>query len=136
MKIDTLFGSSTRRVYSSGKIILPKFHFEYFKDKTLNPIYSKFKDYNYNIIQIADSRDLEKKFQDGYALITESRRLVLPKEAIDYINKPEKVMLLGMFDRLEVWDSKDFEEYNKFYPGSLEELAKNLTPEELENFHF
>lgn len=136
MKINTLFGSDIRRVYSSGRVILPKFHFEYFKNKTFNPIYSKFTDFEYNILCIADPKDIEERFHDGDALITESRNLFMPKESLTYLNNPERVMLLGMFDRLEVWNSADFKEYDKSRPNSLEELAKDLTPEELEKISF
>ena len=129
MKIDTLFGSDTRRVYSSGRVILPKIHFEYFKNKTFNPIYSKFKDFDYNIIHIADHKDIEEKFHDGEALITGSRDLFMSKESMRYLNNPKKVMLLGMLDRLEVWNLEDFKEYDMFHSESLEELAKDLTPE-------
>ncbi len=129
MKVDSLYDSNVRRVYSSGRVILPKFHFEYFKNKTFNPIYSKFKDFDYNIICIADHKDIEEKFHDGDALITESRNLFIPKDALTYLHNPERVMLLGIFDRLEVWNLEEFKEYDLFHPDSLEELAKDLGPE-------
>jgi hypothetical protein len=136
VRLNTLIGSNTRRVYSSGKIILPKNHFEYFKNKTLIPVYSKFKEGKYNILHLADPKNIEKRFHKDYVLITESRNLFLPKEALSYINNPKNVLFLGMLDKLEIWNSKDFKKYDKLHLDSLEELAKSLTSEELEKLHF
>jgi len=111
VNFDSLTGSYKRKINNSRKIKLSKYHFEYFKNKTLIPIYSKFKERDYNILLIGDSRDIKDNYQEEPLLITVKKELILSDDALDYIENPNEVFLVGMLNKLEVWNNQHFEKY-------------------------
>ena len=132
----SLCGSATRKIINSRKLTLPKNHFEYFKNKTLLPVYSKFREEEYNILLIGDPKDMVLKYDEDPLLITVKKQLILSDDVLKYLNNPEEVFLLGMLDKLEVWSKKDFDDYNKLNSKSLEELFNESDLEEFESISF
>jgi len=132
----SLYGSAIKKIVNSSRVTLPKNHFEYFKNNTLIPIYSKFREGKYNILLISHPKHIDEKYHEDSLLITVKKQLMFTNDALDYLNNPEEIFLLGMLDKLEIWNKKDFDEYDKLNSKSLEELFNDSDLEEFENIPF
>lgn len=53
-------------------------------------------------------------------------RINLPKYLLDYAKIKSNVIVAGLFNRLEIWDSKVWEEYKKKTEKDVEAMAEQL----------
>lgn len=59
-------------------------------------------------------------------MIDSHNRVLLPKNLVDKTGTGKKVVVVGMFDHLEIWDSGRYEEIAKDEEGSYSENAASL----------
>ena len=53
-------------------------------------------------------------------------RLSIPQELREYANIQDEVRILGMLDKIEIWDPKIYEEYKNSQPESYESVAAKV----------
>ncbi len=53
-------------------------------------------------------------------------RISLTKQLIDFAGLKDKAMILGAFDRIEIWDPETFETYLNEQPADYETLAERV----------
>lgn len=53
-------------------------------------------------------------------------RIILPKYLVEYANLNHNVIVTGLFNRLEIWDQKVWEEYKASTEKESEALAEQL----------
>ncbi len=53
-------------------------------------------------------------------------RITLPKPLTDFAGITDKALILGAFDRLEIWDPATFEQYLNEQPTDYETLAERV----------
>ena len=127
MRVPTsLLGMKKRSVDKYGKILLPNNYFEYFIDKTMNPNSSILIEEGLPITYFSHKNDL-LGITLGKTTLTSSKKLTIPEVALDQLDIPKEVLLIGALDRLEVINYKDRNAYNKINfltEKDLEQIAK------------
>ena len=68
--------------------------------------------------QLATTSELE---------IDKAGRVILPGNLLDKYSISKSVMVIGMGDHIEVWDSKTYEAYEAEADKNFEDIAENLT---------
>ncbi len=53
-------------------------------------------------------------------------RIVVPDYLKEYANLDKNVVVAGIFNRLEIWDEKDWNDYKQKAEKNTEEIAENL----------
>jgi MraZ protein len=53
-------------------------------------------------------------------------RIVIPKDLLDFAKIDNEVLIIGVLERIEVWDPKVYEEYQKTQSESYESVAHNV----------
>ncbi|MEK9139085.1 MAG: division/cell wall cluster transcriptional repressor MraZ, partial [Bacteroidota bacterium] len=51
-------------------------------------------------------------------------RITIPKELLQFAGIEDQVLILGVLERIEVWNPKDYEEYMKSQTDSYENVAQ------------
>ena len=67
--------------------------------------------------QLATTSELE---------IDKAGRVILPGNLLDKYSISKSVMVIGMGDHIEVWDSKTYEAYEAEADKNFEDIAENL----------
>ena len=68
--------------------------------------------------QLATTSELE---------IDKAGRVIIPNTLLEKYNISKSVMVIGMGDHIEVWDSKVYEAYEAEADKNFEDIAENLT---------
>ena len=69
---------------------------------------------NPSLLQPTDMENRRSIFSSlVYLEIDEQGRFVIPKSLVDYCQLKERVIIIGVGDHFEIWDSKKWNEYNK-----------------------
>ncbi len=69
---------------------------------------------NPSLLQPTDMENRRSIFSSlVYLEIDEQGRFVIPKSLLDYCQLKERVIIIGVGDHFEIWDSKKWNEYNK-----------------------
>jgi MraZ protein len=53
-------------------------------------------------------------------------RIVIPKDLLDFARIENEVLIIGVLERIEVWNPKVYEEYQKTQSESYESVAHNV----------
>lgn len=53
-------------------------------------------------------------------------RITIPKELLQFAGIENEVLILGVLERIEVWNPKTYEEYKKTQADSYENVAQNV----------
>jgi len=53
-------------------------------------------------------------------------RITIPKELLQFANIENEVLILGVLERIEVWDPKVYQEYQKAQAESYENVAQTV----------
>jgi len=53
-------------------------------------------------------------------------RIVIPKDLLDFARLENEVLIVGVLERIEVWNPKLYEEYRNAQPESYEGVAQNV----------
>ena len=56
-------------------------------------------------------------------------RILIPTQLVNYAKLNGEIVILGMLDKLEIWDPKTYEEYENKQDVSYEEVAKSISEE-------
>ena len=74
-----------------------------------------------------------RMFQQGATPVKmdKQKRLLIPKKLIPYANIKKDLVLIGMGNRIEIWDKENYEKWTAEH--SLKDLAEDLMNEENEN---
>jgi MraZ protein len=54
-------------------------------------------------------------------------RILIPEYLREYANLTKKVVIVGLYSRIEVWDEKSWEEYKKQSESQAQEIAEKLS---------
>ena len=53
-------------------------------------------------------------------------RILIPDYLKSYAKLKKKVVIVGLYDRMEIWDAQEFEKYRKKTEMAAEEIAERL----------
>ena len=56
-----------------------------------------------------------------------SGRVIIPKYLLDYASIKNKVAVNGIYDRIEIWSSENWDSFKKEMEENSDEVAENLT---------
>jgi MraZ protein len=56
-------------------------------------------------------------------------RILIPTQLVNYAKLNGEIVILGMLDKLEIWDPKTYDEYENKQDVSYEEVAKSISEE-------
>ncbi len=78
-----------------------------------------------------DARKFNRLFFSGACSVTVDKqgRVLLPKYLKDYAGITEEIVLIGVSNRIEIWDKKQWQEFYKTERGSFEDLAERIIDE-------
>lgn len=66
----------------------------------------------YEMSESEESREAQRNFFDGALSVTQDKqgRFTVPQDFIEYASLGEEVFILGVADRLEIWNKERYEE--------------------------
>lgn len=56
-------------------------------------------------------------------------RILIPTQLVNYAKLNGEIVILGMLDKLEIWDPKTYDEYESKQDVTYEEVAKSISEE-------
>lgn len=79
----------------------------------------------------AESRKFNRLYFSGAVEITFDKqgRMLIPKYLKDFAGIRREVMIIGVSNRIEIWDLKKWEEFYNSEKGSFEKISENLLSE-------
>lgn len=79
----------------------------------------------------AESRKFNRLYFSGAVEITFDKqgRMLIPKYLKDFAGIRREVMIIGVSNRIEIWDLKKWEEFYNSEKGSFEKISENLLNE-------
>ena len=79
----------------------------------------------------AQSRKFNRLYFSGAVEITFDKqgRMLIPKYLKDFAGIRHEVMVIGVSNRIEIWDLKKWEEFYNSEKGSFEKISENLLNE-------
>ncbi|MDP3789885.1 MAG: division/cell wall cluster transcriptional repressor MraZ [Candidatus Omnitrophota bacterium] len=79
----------------------------------------------------AQSRKFNRLYFSGAAEIAFDKqgRMLIPKYLKDFAGIRHEVMVIGVSNRIEIWDLKKWEEFYNSEKGSFEKISENLLNE-------
>jgi MraZ protein len=81
---------------------------------------------------VAKNRAFARKFQSGAtpANPDSNRRLLIPKRLMSYAGIERDLVLIGAFDRIEIWGKERYEEWLEDDSNNLEKLSEEVMAED------
>ena len=75
-----------------------------------------------------DVRTFMRTFYSGAnnAELDKSGRMVISSNLKEYANLEKECVILGVNDRIEVWDKREFDNFMDTYADKIEDIAENL----------
>ena len=75
-----------------------------------------------------DVRTFMRTFYSGaiMAEIDKNGRVVIPSNLKEYSHLEKECVILGVNDRIEIWDKKEFDDFMNTYSDKIEDIAENL----------
>lgn len=75
-----------------------------------------------------ESRNFNRMFFSGAVDVSPDRqgRFIIPQFLKDYANIKRDAILIGVSNRIEIWDKNGWEEFRKSSTASYEQTAENL----------
>ncbi len=55
-------------------------------------------------------------------------RITIPKDLLQFAGIENEVVIIGVLDRIEVWNPRSYREYQESQPESYETVAQNVLP--------
>jgi len=77
---------------------------------------------------IEKNRAFARKFQSGAvpAEIDSSKRLLIPKRLMDHVGIDKEIVLIGWFDRVEIWSSAEYKRWQAEQGKDLARLSEEV----------
>ncbi|MDP8212682.1 MAG: division/cell wall cluster transcriptional repressor MraZ [Candidatus Zapsychrus exili] len=74
------------------------------------------------------SRNFNRMFFSGAADISPDKqgRFIIPQYLKDYANIKRETVIIGVSNRIEIWNKKDWNEFYSNSSGSFEEISENM----------
>jgi len=98
--------------------VFPKDEWEKVVDKLLKLPLSQANSRAFTRLMLAGAHQME---------IDNQGRILIPENLRKYAEISKKVVVLGLYSRLEIWDEKIWEEYKKNSESQSEEIAEKLS---------
>lgn len=75
-----------------------------------------------------DVRTFMRTFYSGAnsAELDKSGRIVISSNLKEYASLEKECVILGVNDRIEIWDKKEFDNFMNTYADKIEDIAENL----------
>ena len=75
-----------------------------------------------------DVRTFMRTFYSGAnnAELDKSGRVVISSNLKEYANLEKECVILGVNDRIEIWDKREFDSFMDTYADKIEDIAENL----------
>lgn len=75
-----------------------------------------------------DKRNFMRVFLSGATICEYDKqgRINIPQSLIDYANLTKECMIVGVFDRLEIWSKENWDNFIKNNSANLSDIADNL----------
>lgn len=91
---------------------------------------------NYNVFN-SQQRSFMRRFMMyvNDCDIDPQNRILLPSQLIEFAHIKKEILILGMLDKIEIWDPETKDKYDEMQPESYEEVAQKVSEEIINNIN-